>query len=144
MFDSRSTLSKQERLCGVKRIDSLFKDGSSFVCYPFRILYMEATASGVSEVCFLVSVSKRKLKRAVDRNRVKRLVREACRINKHFLYSALPEGTSLYVGFVWIPSEILGFDYVNQKMGASMARLLDSLARKKASTDENEHLEGIV
>ena len=130
MSVNRHILSKQERLYGINRVDALFKDGSSFVCYPFRVIYKQTDALEESTVRFLVSVSKRKLKHAVDRNRVKRLVREAYRINKHQLSAAVPTGLAFHVAFIWIPSEILSFDKVNQKMNASLKRLLETEVKK--------------
>lgn len=142
MSVNRQTFSKEERLCGVNRVDSLFKDGSSFVCYPFRVVYAETSAVEEPSVRFLVSVSKRKLKHAVDRNRVKRLVREAYRLNKHLLADALPDGCTLHAAFIWIPSEILGFEKVNQKMCAALRRLSDTqleIAVQSDATNNHEH-----
>lgn len=144
MTVNRHTFSKQERLCGVNRVDALFKDGSSFVCYPFRVIYKETTALEEPSVRFLVSVSKRKLKHAVDRNRVKRLVREAYRMNKHQLSAAVTTGSAFHMAFIWIPSEILSFDKVNQKMNASLKRLLETEVRKTEQTDEAINHNGVV
>lgn len=144
MSVNQHTLSKQERLCGVNRVDALFKDGSSFLCYPFRVIYKETDALEEPTVRFLVSVSKRKLKHAVDRNRVKRLVREAYRMNKHQLSAAVQAGSAFHVAFIWIPSEILSFDKVNRKMNASLRRLLETEVRKTEQTDEANNYNSIV
>lgn len=136
MSVSRQTLCKLERLCGVNRVDSLFRDGSSFVCYPFRVLWKATPVEESPSVRFMVSVSKRKLKHAVDRNRVKRLVREAYRLNKQVLLENVPKGSVYYVAFIWIPSETLSFEKVNQKMYTSLQRLVKTGAEQTLRKDE--------
>jgi len=133
------TLPKPERLCGVNRVDSLFKDGSSFLCYPFRVLWNVTSVEKDPLVCFMVSVSKRKLKHAVDRNRVKRLVREAYRLNKQLLLDNVSEGIKFHVAFIWIPSEELPFEKVSYKMQTSLLRIVNAGAKQKSEEDEANH-----
>lgn len=84
---------KEERLKSTKTIDSLFSKGESFGVYPVRIVWvaLDGTPNSYPVQC-AVSVSKRKFSKAVDRNRIKRQLREAWRLNKHRLYEALPDG----------------------------------------------------
>ncbi|APD07170.1 ribonuclease P [Flavobacteriaceae bacterium UJ101] len=79
----RYTLSKEEKLKSKKSIERLFSEGKSFVQHPIRIVYIKNETSDINQVAF--SVSKRNFKLAVDRNRVKRLMREAYRLNKYDL-----------------------------------------------------------
>ncbi|MFV0237963.1 MAG: ribonuclease P protein component [Flavobacteriales bacterium] len=79
----RYTLGKNEKLKSKKNIDKLFSDGKSFVQHPVRIVYIKNQSLSANQVAF--SVSKRNFKLAVDRNRIKRLMREAYRLNKHDL-----------------------------------------------------------
>ena len=75
------TFKKEERLCSVRLIQSLFHSGSSFVVYPFRVVYrFEKRDIGTAQV--LISVSKRRFKLAVTRNSIKRRLREAYRLEK--------------------------------------------------------------
>ncbi len=74
---------KEEHLCRKKLIDELFgKQGSSFGIYPLRLVWIPTAAPTAAPPQVLISVSKRIFKRAVDRNRLKRLIREAYRLNK--------------------------------------------------------------
>ena len=78
---------KEERLCNVKLIEKLFTDGSSFLVYPFRIIWLSEVANSVHPVQVLISVPKKRFKRAVDRNLLKRRIRELYRIHKsEFLF----------------------------------------------------------
>ena len=78
----RYTFRKEERLCSQAIIEQLFKDGKSFAIFPFRIVYntVDLPANVPAQVTF--SVAKKRIKRAVDRNRIKRLMREVYRLNK--------------------------------------------------------------
>jgi ribonuclease P protein component len=80
---------KSERLSGQKLIDTLFSDGKSYVVPPFRIVWFKYEITGVFPVRLLISVSKKKIKKAVDRNLIKRRIREAYRKNKSELYNFL-------------------------------------------------------
>lgn len=83
---------KEERLKSRKTIDKLFKNGQSFGQFPLRVVWMELdTAMGSSPVQFALTVPKKKFKRASDRNRIRRLIREAYRLQKPYFYDRLPE-----------------------------------------------------
>ncbi|MES2397178.1 MAG: ribonuclease P protein component, partial [Bacteroidota bacterium] len=82
------TFTKAERLSSKIEIDSLFGTGKSFNSAPFKVIWLEK-AVGDTPVKTVISIPKRLFKRAVDRNRLKRLTREAYRKNKHLLYDDL-------------------------------------------------------
>ena len=94
---------KSERLCSKRIIDALFTGGSkSMSAFPLRVVFMPVPVEAPAPlVSILVSVSKRRFKRAVKRNRVKRQIREAYRKQKHILTSVLPtsSGQGLVVAF---------------------------------------------
>lgn len=79
---------KSERLTGSKSISSLFQDGTSISSFPVRILF-NTKGIGPKPVSLAISVPKRLFKRAVDRNLLKRRIREAYRLNKPQLYARL-------------------------------------------------------
>ena len=76
---------KKEKLKSQKRIEQLFSEGKSVNAYPLRMVYLKSDFNGNTTFKTGVTVSKRNFKKAVDRNRIKRLLREAYRLNKVIL-----------------------------------------------------------
>lgn len=76
---------KKEHLCGEIRINKLYAEGKAFIAYPYRVVYRIEKKQTDIPVQVLVSVPKKRFKSAVKRNKIKRLMREAYRLNKHFL-----------------------------------------------------------
>jgi ribonuclease P protein component len=115
------TFSKTERLSSKIIIDELFEKGKSFNCFPFKIIWTELPKeSKNSQVLF--SVPKRLFKRAVDRNRLKRLMREAYRKNKDGLYKSLGEKKIGFI-FIYLDKTILEYKEVEEKIIAGLIRL---------------------
>jgi ribonuclease P protein component len=100
---------KEERLKKKKDIQELFDKGSSFYLYPFKVYVQPRVNTAVHQV--LISVSTRNFKRAVDRNLIKRRIREAYRLQKH----KLPD-TKLALGFIYTAKEILPFREIENKV----------------------------
>ena len=84
---SSQTFKKAERLSSKKTIKELFADGSSFFIFPFKIVWKFTELNSDYPAQVLISVSKRNFTKAVDRNRIKRQIRESYRKNKNSLYS---------------------------------------------------------
>jgi ribonuclease P protein component len=99
-----NTLGRSERLKSERVIRELFDTGSNLTVYPFRLIYQRRTPSDNFSVKIGFSVPRKNFKRAVDRNRLKRRMREAYRLNKHFLIKktaenfACPEIMLIYQG----------------------------------------------
>ena len=112
------TFKKEERLCSKKLLEKLFHNGSSFLVYPFRIVSIPETLRVTSPAQVVIAVSKRKFKHAVDRNLVKRRVREAYRLNKDaLLYSFLKEkNLKLIIGIHYIGKEIAEFQFIEKNI----------------------------
>lgn len=95
------TFKRMERLKSLKVIGALFKDGQSFGVYPLRLFWSpQPLEPGAAPVQFTVSVAKKNFKSAVARNRIKRKVREAWRLNKHRLYRKLEGNPQQYACMV--------------------------------------------
>jgi ribonuclease P protein component len=90
------TFNKSERLSSKVSIDSLFEKGKSFNSFPFKVIWLEAEQSN-TPAKIVISVPKRSFKRAVDRNRIKRQIREAYRKNKDSFYNSLDEKKVLLI-----------------------------------------------
>jgi ribonuclease P protein component len=119
------TFKKEERLCNKKLIDELFHSGSSFLCYPFKASWQFIDAPQSFPVQVLFAVSKKRFKRAVDRNLIKRRMREAYRLNKQqYLYDLLTgidKRIVLSLGF--IGKEITASDFTQKKMLKLLSQL---------------------
>jgi len=115
---------KNERLCHVTLIGNLFKEGKSVFTYPFKVVFMPNAAVSFPPVQLLIVAPKRGFKRAVDRNRIKRLVREAYRRNKHILWSSRQEsGQQLLVAVVYVGKTILPYAEIEKKLILILHRL---------------------
>ena len=116
------TLAKEERLCSRKVLEELFGGGHQSVsAFPIRAVFMPSEQEGVR---IMVSVSKRYFKRAVKRNRIKRQLREAYRLQKELL---LPLEGGLDIAFLWTSAEMLPTDKVFQKMKNILQRIRESI-----------------
>lgn len=87
----RYTFKKEEKLKSKKLIEQLFAEGKSVTVYPVKLVYLKVEHKGNYPIQAGVSVSKRKVKKAVRRNRIKRLLRESYRKHKHLVYGQLEE-----------------------------------------------------
>ncbi len=92
----RYTFRKPEKICSQKQIDQIFSTGKSFTSGQFRLIYIKTEISRPIPVQVLIAVPKRNLKHAVDRNRMKRLIREAYRLSKHKLTEVLAAAAKHY------------------------------------------------
>ena len=99
------TFKKEERIVSNLLIETLFEKGNSqsLSAYPLRAVFLKTEQrEGCAPVQLLISVPKKKFKHAVDRNRVKRQIREAYRKNKAILEGTVGEGQMLLIAFIWL------------------------------------------
>lgn len=77
------TYGKKDKLKRKKAIEKLFLEGESVVSYPLRLVYLKEEHTSSKQIQLGVSVPKRKINKAVDRTRVKRILREVYRLHQH-------------------------------------------------------------
>lgn len=128
-------LYKSEKLCGVTRIDGLFATGQSLIAYPLRAVFDVAGAEPhMASARFLVSVPKKKLRRAVDRVLIRRRVREAYRLNRALLLPTLAaHGRCVDMAFVYLSSSLKDYGIIEEKM----RQLLNRIAAQVSEQDGN-------
>lgn len=123
--DTRKTLSKSERLSSKKIIDTLFIEGITLSSYPFVIKYAPLPDQDGQSHQVLFTASKRNFKKAVDRNKLKRLMKEVYRVNKAELDS-IPKKYAL--AYIYTAKKILPFKEIQSKLISSLIRLEKELA----------------
>ena len=123
------TFYKAERLSSKSLITLLFTKGEKRFSHPFRIVFIKATLGTDYPVQLLISVPRSLYKKAVDRNRIKRLIREAYRKNKYILYQPLLEKqVELAISITYISKEIVSFKVMQEKIILLLQRLRDGNA----------------
>lgn len=130
MTTRRFTLSKDERISRKRHIDLLFEEGRSFVAFPLRVVYLPLEEEMPARAAILVSVSKKRFKRAVKRNLVKRQVREAYRTRKYGLLDPLEErGRRMLVAFLYLDKAIHPFATMERAMDKAIHILSEKTRR---------------
>lgn len=121
-------LPKTERLHAEKSIKELFHEGSSFFLFPFKVQFFvkKDLPKGTTKVLF--SVSKRKFKKAVDRNFVKRRIKEAYRLNKHLI--TIPN-IELNIGFIYVAGNLMEFSEIQPKIILCLKKLQAELTENQ-------------
>ncbi len=117
------TFPKEERLCSERLISSLFQGGSSFFVFPFRVTYKRI--EGLSpRVQVLISVPKRRFPHAVQRNLLKRRMREAYRLQKADLCASLEKRSyGLAVSIQYVDKAITSYSLLHTRMAVVLKKL---------------------
>lgn len=132
------TLNKTERLSSRKIIAGLYESGFFVAKFPIRINYqfIELPVNDM-RLQAMFSVSKRKFSRAVDRNRIKRLLREVYRHQKHQLYSRLEEKQlKLAIGIIFTGNQILDYWQMETAFHKTYKKLLQAIDDYQPDTDQ--------
>jgi len=125
MQDPGFKFPKQEKLSSQKEIDRLFKEGKAFLAYPLRVQFQLCALDDDVPARALFSVPKRRFRRAVSRNRLKRRMREAYRLNKPGLFDVLNNNRLLArVAFIFVGQDEVDYHVIEKGMKKAMARLI--------------------
>lgn len=115
---------KKEKLKSQKLVEQLFSEGKSVSTYPLRVVFLKSEFDDNTQFKAGVSVSKRNFKKAVDRNRIKRLLREAYRLNKTEYFNNISSCYTLMI--LYIGKDGTDFASLDKKM----QQLLETFSKK--------------
>lgn len=118
-----ATFSKSDRLKNAKKIKQLFETGDGFIEFPFRVVWKWTEEKSFS-VQIAISVPKKKIPKAVNRNRIKRLFRESYRKRSiEFKKNIVYRNNHLEVIFVFMDTQLLSFNEIDHKITVTLERL---------------------
>ncbi|HOV83894.1 MAG TPA: ribonuclease P protein component [Paludibacteraceae bacterium] len=125
MKNRQFSFPKSERLHSKIKINRLFTEGKSFIVYPLKIFY-NFEPSEEFNVCILISVPKKQFKKAVRRNRIKRLIRETYRLNKGIIFEKFSQRKfQIQLAFVYVANEEMDFHKLNEKIKIALQKLIE-------------------
>ena len=130
---------KEERLCSKKSLDLLFKNGSSFLVYPFRITYFFVAEPQKYPAQVVINVAKKRYKHAVDRNLIKRRTREAYRLQKEEHFYALLKNRSdlLLLSLQFIGKKKYEYVFFEKKLSQAFKKLATQIQLEHSTGNEN-------
>lgn len=124
---------KTEKLCGEIRISKLFAKGSAFIVYPIRMVYHFNEQSNESGVKVLVAVPKKKIRKAVDRNLLKRRIREAYRLNKGVIVDIMKKSEkSMELALTYVSDQIIDYKELEKKVDMGLNRILKKMQKEES------------
>lgn len=126
------TFNKEERLHSKKLIEELSKYGRSFLIYPFKVIYLKKTLPLKPPSQVIFTVSKRKQRKAVLRNKTKRMLKEVYRKNKEqkFYDFLRNKNIQCLVLFIYLSEESPNYHFAETKIIAVLKRLTKELEKK--------------
>ena len=113
------SFSKAQRLASEKSIQELFQKGSSFYLHPFKVVFLKHPTPDCPHHQILISVPNRNFKKAVDRNTIKRRIREAYRLQQQLLSSE----KKYLIAYIYTAKEILPSGEIHKKLALTFSKL---------------------
>ena len=120
---------KEEKLKNEKHIEQLFKEGKHVNNFPLKLIFLKIALPDTVRVKTMVVAPKKSFKSAVKRNRIKRLLREAYRLNKHLVFNNI-EG-SFALAIVYLGKEMPNYQLVDEKMKVLLEKFIKKIAHEK-------------
>jgi len=131
------TYPRKQKLKSRKLLGKLFQSGKSLNAFPLKLIYQTNSPIVGETLMAGVGASSRNFKKAVDRNRIKRLLRESYRLEQAILQNGLPQDRQWQLFFIYTGKELPDAKLIQNKMQFLMHKLVDQFASKEASTDAN-------
>lgn len=129
MTTKRFTYSTTEKLKSRKLLNQVFAEGKSLNVYPLKITYTLKEIDTSSSAQIGVGSSSRHFKKAVQRNRIKRLLRESYRLQKHSLLDSLPENKQLIAFVLFVGKDMSETALIPEKMKLLLDKLANSIQK---------------
>ena len=131
-------LNKSEKLRSRIAIDHLFDDGVSLMAFPLRAAF-RLRLRGENPVQFLISIPKKRIRKAVNRVTLRRRTREAYRLNRNELLLAQLEQLDLGVdiAFVYLDSKPAPYSVINEKVTTLLTRIAQAAIDQSSTPQEN-------
>ncbi|RAJ14110.1 ribonuclease P protein component [Arenibacter echinorum] len=118
---------KKEKLKSKKLIEQLFAEGIGVTNYPIKLVYLKTSFDDGSICKVGVTASKRNFKSAVKRNRIKRLMRESYRLNKHLIFNNIESNFAFM--FLYLGKEMPSQSKITDTMIPLMRKFVDEIAK---------------
>ncbi len=133
-------LNKDEKLCSRTAVDTLFHEGKSLMAFPLRAAYRLRPRDERHPVQFLISIPKKRIRKAVNRVLLRRRTREAYRLNRGELLLGPLESTGwgVDIAFVYLDTTPAPYEVINEKMTQLLNRIAAAAAEQQFSTQEDE------
>jgi ribonuclease P protein component len=130
MMSGQNTFHKDERLCSSKLIDRLFTEGNRQISvFPIRLVWL--LADDIEGVQILISAPKRNFHHAVDRNRIKRQIREFYRTSSASLKETIAaQGKGMALAFLFNDNKLWESDKLDQRLAQALEKLVETLSEK--------------
>ncbi len=133
-------LNKDEKLCSRTAVNRLFDEGKSLMAFPLRAAF-RLRPRGDNPVQFLISIPKKRIRKAVNRVTLRRRVRESYRLNRHVLLQAPLEqaGWGVDIAFVYLDNSPAPYSVIDEKMASLLQRIAQAAADQPTSQPAEQH-----
>ncbi|MGC8803675.1 MAG: ribonuclease P protein component [Bacteroidales bacterium] len=130
----KNQFKKSERLCSKKLIELLFTEGKSFLVYPVKITYLVRENAAVPPAQALILVSRKRFRKATRRNRMKRLLREAYRLEKNYFYENLNKlQKNALIAISYIADNEIYITEIRKSVALALKRIIDNYSHETIS-----------